>query len=259
MDIYIKGHKDMTVASELIPVESSPVYNEHADIEHAYTAYGGYLGYTYFDSYSYHICVGQTAYLGYTHIPIKLSYNKSYLSYVEQSIPIDYDVYLYQLDELVQSQASTRGVEVGESDSPNGDGGDDQVDNENDDPEPEPSDPEPYVPQYTLVSDIETRQTRALVYTPLVRDEEISYEYNSYASYSYSYAYLASYSYFHHDWQSYSYSYAYIAYSYDSYATATTITEWVNPLTSSSLQSPSEFTPYQYMNPDVAVTAGARE
>ena len=233
----------MTVASELIPVESSPVYNDHAGVEHAYTAYGGYLGYTYFDSYSYHLCVGHTAYLGYTYIPIKLSYNKSRLSYVEQSIPIDYDVYMYQLDELV-TRGATRSVEEPE-------------DEEQDDPEVQ--DPEPYVPQYTLVSDIETRQTRALVYTPLVHDEEVSYEYNSYASYSYSYAYLASYSYFHHDWQSYSYSYAYIAYSYDSYATATTITEWVNPLTSNSPQSPSEFTPYQYMNPDVAATAGARE
>lgn len=111
MDIYIKGHKGLTVASELTPVESSPVYNEHADIAHAYTAYGSYISYAYFDSYSYQ----------------------------------------------------------------------------------------------------------------------------------------------------YSYSYSYTAYSYDSYITATTITEWVNPLTSNSIQTPSDFTPYQYMNPDVAVTAGARE
>ena len=259
MDIYIKGHKDMTVASELVPVESSPVYNEHAGIAHSYTAYGGYLGYAYFDSYSYHLCVGQTAYVGYTHIPIKLSYSKSHLSYVEQSVPIEYDVYLYQLDEVKPSQPSARSVEGVESYSSNVDGGDDKVGDENVDPKPELPDPEPYVPQYSLVSDIEKRQTSALVYTPIVRDEEISYEYNSYASYSYSYSYLASYSYFHHDWQSYSYSYSYIAYAYNSYITATTVTEWVNPLTSNSLQSPSEFTPYQYINPDVAVTAGARE
>lgn len=243
MDIYIKGHKDLVVASELVPVESSPVYNEHADIEHAYTAYGGYIGYAYVDSYSYHLTVGNSSYLGYTHIPIKLSYNKSKISYQDRYIDIDYDVYMYQLDELV-TRAATRGV--------------DDEENEAQDPETS-SYQEPYVPQYTLVSDISTRRTQALYRVPEVTDEEISYEYNSYTSYSYSYAYLASYSYFHHDWSSYSYSYSYTAYSYDSYITATTITEWVEPLTSNSIQTPSDFTPYQYMNPDIAVVEGPRE
>lgn len=245
MDIYIKGHKGLTVASELTPTDTMQ-YSTFCDIAHSYTAYGGYLGYTYIDSYSYHLTVGNRSYTGYTYVPIKLSYNKSYLSYENRTISSDYDVYLYDLEE-------DSGSGGGAADE----GGDSGV-QENEVVQDTPEEPTPVVDndtKYRLLSTVSTRTVSFDVQIPQVTDQTISYEYNSYTAYSYSYAYLASYSYFHHDWTAYSYSYSYNAYSYDSYMTMTTLTDWNTSLSRNEIS----FNPYEYNGAGVSWSETARE